>query len=130
MKRTTIAALWIAGATVPVLLATVFIFGCCVLPFHHVIHKLMPICSIAADFMRGDLSGHETSEQPGQTAQKESPKRLATELPNQFRLSVVETPVLPASPSPTTGYRSFISHGASRCDQDVGLYLVIQSFLI
>jgi len=126
MKRSTIAALSIAGATVPALLATVFIFGCCVLPFHKVIHKLMPVCSMAASFMRGQ----EASQQPAKTTEKESLKRLATELPNQFRLSIAGTPVLPASPSPTTGYRSFISHGASRCDQDVGLYLVIESFRI
>lgn len=130
MKRTTIAAVWIAGATVPVFVATVFLVGCCVLPFHRVLHKLMPICSIAANFMRGDLGGHEGAQQPAKTTEKESLKRLATELPNQFRLTIAGASTHLASPSPTTGYRSFISLGAARCDQDVGLYLVIETFLI
>lgn len=130
MKRTIIAAAWIAGATVPVLLATVFVVGCCVLPFHRVLHKLMPICSIAASFMRGDHGGPPAAQQPMTTTEKESLKRLASELPNQFRLATARPSTHMASPSPSTGYRSFISLGASRCDQDIGLYLVIESFLI
>src|SRR5438105_15198488 len=34
MRRTVIAAAWIAGTTIPLLAATIFVFGCCVLPFH------------------------------------------------------------------------------------------------
>jgi hypothetical protein len=54
MKRRLIAAAWITGATVPLLVAVVFVVGCCVLPFHAVMHKLMPICEMAASVMRGD----------------------------------------------------------------------------
>ena len=47
MRRRFVAAAWIAGATVPLLMATVFIVGCCVLPFHDVMHRLMPVCAMA-----------------------------------------------------------------------------------
>jgi hypothetical protein len=40
MKRRLIAAIWVTGATVPLLLAAVFLVGCCVLPFYQVAHKL------------------------------------------------------------------------------------------
>jgi hypothetical protein len=46
MRRTAIAAAWIAGTTVPLLAAVVFVFGCCVLPFHGYIHR--PSTSSAA----------------------------------------------------------------------------------
>lgn len=129
MKRATIAAITIAGATIPAVVATLFLFGCCVLPFHHVIHKLMPICSMAAGFMRGDQPGPEET-QPAKAVEKESLKRLATEVPSVFRLTVVRATGSSGSHSAATGYRSFISLGASRFDQDVGAYLVLETFLI
>ena len=47
MRRTAIAATWVFGATVPLVAALVFLFGCCVLPFHAYIHKAMPLCHLA-----------------------------------------------------------------------------------
>ena len=54
MKRTAIAAVWIVGATVPLLASVVFVFGCCVLPFHGYIHKVMPLCHMAVGLMSGE----------------------------------------------------------------------------
>ena len=53
MRRTAIAAAWVFGATVPLVAAVVFVFGCCVLPFHGYIHKALPLCHFAIDFISG-----------------------------------------------------------------------------
>lgn len=118
----------------PFLVATVFLVGCCVLPFHAVMHKLMPICETAASIMRGDhgADGHDHDAVPppqGREAQ-ETVKRIATEVPTLFRLAVVSEAERSVAPSATTAYRSFISLGATRCDRDVGLHVLVETFLI
>ena len=134
-RRRLIAAAWIAGATVPFLLATVFLVGCCVLPFHQVMHKLMPICEMAASIMRGDHAAdghdHDATVPPPPGREKQEPvKRIATEVPDSFRLAAVTVAQRRVAPSATTAYRSFISLGATRCDRDVGLHVLVETFLI
>lgn len=132
MKRRTIAAIWITGSTVPLLLATVFVFGCCVLPFHQIAHKLMPICEAAATMMRGDHAAHEHHDATSAPArEKQEPvKRFATEVPQVFRLAVATAAAPAGSPAAASGYRSFITLGAVRCDRDVGLHVLVETFLI
>lgn len=134
MKRKLIAAVWITGATVPLLLATVFLVGCCVLPFHEIAHKLMPICEMAANVIRGDHAAPEHEHDalpPSPAREKQEPvKRIATEVPNMFRLGAISEAARALSPTPTRGYRSFISLGAARCDQDIGLHALVETFLI
>lgn len=134
MKPRLVAAAWIAGATVPLLLGTVFLVGCCVLPFHKIAHKLMPVCQMAASIMRGDDSahgGHEHDAVPPPSREKKEPvKRIATEIPQAFRLSIVSPEPRLAAASAMTSYRSFITLGAIRCDCDVGLYDLGETFLI
>ena len=131
MKRKAIAAAWIVGATVPLLLATVFVFGCCVLPFHHVMHKLMPVCQMAANLMRGHDGDHDHDAVPPPAREKQEPlKRIATEVPNVFRLAAATPAEQPAAPSAAVSYRSFITLGATRCDRDVGLHVLVETFLI
>ena len=132
MKRKAIAAAWIAGTTVPLLLATVFLVGCCVLPFHQIAHKLMPICEMAANVIRGDHAPHDhEATPPAPVREKQEPvKRIATEVPNLFRLAAVATELRAVTPTATTGYRSFITLGAVRCDRDVGLHVLVETFLI
>ena len=130
MRRRVLAAVWITGATVPLLLGTVFVFGCCVLPFHHVVHKLMPICEMAANIMRGEAHAeHEHDTTPAREKQ-EPPKRVVTQLPGVVRIAEAATTARVAAPSPVTGYRSFITLGAVRCDRDVGLHVLVATFLI
>ncbi len=131
MRRRLIAAAWIFGATIPLLLATVFVVGCCVLPFHQVAHKLMPICDMAANLMRGgDVhAAHEHDTTPAREKQKPV-KRIATEVPTVFRLAAMTGAERTAAPSATTAYRSFITLGAVRCDRDVGLHVLVETFLI
>jgi len=133
MKRKAIAAAWIAGATVPLLLATVFVVGCCVLPFHSVMHKLMPICEMAASVMRGDSAAedHQHDAVPPPSRGKQEPvKRIATAVPSPFRLAAIGGVPRPFAPGATTAYRSFITLGAVRCDRDVGLHVLVETFLI
>ena len=127
MSRRFVAAAWIAGATVPLLLATVFLVGCCVLPFHGVMHKLMPVCSMAMNAMRG----HDDGQTPMPAREKQEPvKRVAVALSEMARTQPASAPSMRLSlPSPTS-YRSSISLGALRCDQDVGWYVLVATFLI
>ena len=131
MRRRVVAALWVAAATGPLLLATVFVFGCCVLPFHQLAHKLMPICDMAASMMRGDRAEHQHDATPAPEREKQEPvKRIATEVPRVFRLAVTPAAGLTATPDAATAYRSFITLGAVRCDRDVGWHVLVATFLI
>ena len=133
MKRRTIAAVWITGSTVPLLLATVFVFGCCVLPFHQIAHKLMPICELAASMMRGEHGAHEHQHDatPPPAREKQEPvKRIATEVPVIFRLAATTAVDQAGTPDAARSYRSFITLGAVRCDRDVGLHVQVETFLI
>jgi len=131
MRRKIIAAAWIAGATGPLLLATVFVFGCCVLPFHKVMHKLMPICQMAASMMRGDdPAGSPDEAVPPARAKQEPIKRIVTVVPDGIRLTAISATHRIVAPNATTAYRSFITLGAIRCDRDVGLHVLGETFLI
>jgi hypothetical protein len=132
MRRTAIAAAWVFGATVPLVAALVFLFGCCVLPFHAYIHKAMPLCHLATDFISGEHGDHhDGAQQPlPARAKQELVKRIATEVPRSFQLAMLTSALRAAAPTDTNAYRSFISLGALRCDQDVGLHLLVGSILI
>ncbi len=128
LRRTTIAAAWIAGTTIPLLISTVWVFGCCVLPFHGVIHKLLPVCNIALNVMSGE---HHDHQQPlPARAKQESPKPICTEVTRSFRLTMAAVIRRAAVPADASTYRSFIAFGALRCDRDVGLHKLVATFLI
>jgi hypothetical protein len=132
MRRAAIAVAWIAGATVPLLLGTVFLVGCCVLPFHRTLHRIMPLCSAVANFMRGGHGDHDQAQPSSSPArEKQEPvKRIVSELPNAFRLAMTRAAQHLSTPSAASSYRSFITLGAIRCDQDVGLHLLVETFRI
>lgn len=132
MKRTAIAVAWIAGTTVPILAASVFLFGCCVLPFHAYIHKAMPLCHLAMEVIGGEHGDHHNgAQQPLPAREKQEPsKRIATDVPRSFQLAALSWVHRVATPINTSAHRSFISLGALRCDQDVGLHLLVRTLLI
>ena len=132
MRRTVIAAVWIFGATVPAVVAAVLVFGCCVLPFHGAIHKAMPLCARAVDLLRGEHADHHDGPQQSVPAssKQEPVKRIATNVPRSFQLAASADVRRVISPIDTTSYRSYISLGAIRCDQDVGLHLLTGTLLI
>ena len=127
MKRRLFAAVWVAGATVPLLMAVVLLAGCCALPFHHLVHKVMPLCAMAVDVMRGGDSADRDATPARET---EPVKRIVTQLPSAIRLASASSAPRTLNPTPTTHYRSFITLGAIRCDRDVGLHLLVETFLL
>ncbi len=131
MRRRFVAAAWIAGATVPLLLATVFLVGCCVLPFHSVLHRLMPVCAMAMNGAMNAMSGHDDAQSQVPAREKQEPvKRIAITLSGMLRTQPANAlSMRPRLPSPAA-YRSSISLGALRCDQDVGWYVLVATFLI
>src|SRR5215210_7705476 len=101
MRRRVIAAVWIVGATVPLLLGTVFLVGCCVLPFHHIVHKLMPVCEMAVNAVRGDHGSHDSTP----AREKEAPaKRIVTTVPRVYRLAVANGAERAPAPAAATAY--------------------------
>lgn len=133
MKRRIIAAVWITGATIPLLFATIFVAGCCVLPFHGVMHKLMPVCRIAMEAFRLDAPHPDHStEAPATPAQvKTEPSQAFAALTRLAqRSAAVPATAAVMAPVAATGYRSFITLGAIRCDRDVGLHLLVDTFRI
>jgi hypothetical protein len=132
MRRTAIAAAWVFGATVPLLASVVFVFGCCVLPFHRYIHKALPLCHLAVDFISGEQAAHQGASQPSMPARgKQEPvKRIATAIPRSLQLAALSEVRGTPSPVDRSAYRSFIALGALRCDQDVGLHLLTGTLLI
>jgi hypothetical protein len=129
-KRALIAVAWLVGTTVPLLVATVLVMGCCVLPFHNVIHKVFPICHIAMGLMRGDQAD-DTHNDTTPAREKEQPvRRLITELTSFSRFTPAAVGARAIAPTAAISYRSFISLGAIRCDRDVGLHLLVVTFLI
>ena len=130
MRRTAIAAAWIAGTTVPLTGAFVFLFGCCVLPFHAYIHKALPLCHLAG-VIAGGHAGHDAAQQPLPARAKQEPvKRIATEVSRSFQLAALSSVNHATASIDASAHRSFISLGALRCDQDVGLHLLAGSLLI
>lgn len=132
MNRRFVAAAWITGTTLPLLAAAVFCFACCVLPFHGTIHNLMPWCELAAHLTNhGPEADDQKAQPPATEPEKQNPiKRLATDLSSGTRIPVLSYALRPLLATASGAYRSFITLGALRCDQDVGLYVLVKTFLI
>lgn len=128
MKRAVIALAAIAGAAIPALIATVWLFGCCVLPFHNVVHRLMPFCRMSIAIVQQSI---DHSDQPATAppAKQARQQRIAPELTARFSFSVVSLSSVIASSTPAA-YRSYITLGAMRCDSDVGPQTLLCTFLI
>jgi len=124
MKRFAIAIAILAGTTIPALIATVWLFGCCVLPLHRVMHRLVPLCRIA-------IAHHDNSQQSSTAPQEKqrSLQHFKAELTPAFGVTVTQVASLLIVDS-QAAYRSFITLGAVRCDRDVGLHTLLGTFLI
>ena len=131
MKRTAIATSIVLGTTVPVLAATVFIFGCCVLPFHKLIHSVAPLCTMAAGMMAGPHDADHKNEPVPASEKQTQTVKSPTELTARFSpvtQDVSQRSLLPAAERQR--FRDLISLGALRCDQDVGSEVLLQTFRI
>jgi hypothetical protein len=79
-----------------------------------------------------DHDGDHHDDHPATPAkQKQEPvKRIVTETGETFQLVAATGAQHVAVSSASARYRSFISLGATRCDQDVGLNVLVHTLLI
>lgn len=106
-----------------------WLFGCCVLPFHAVMHRLVPICQLSMAMVQGSdaHSSEQTTTAP--TQKQGGAERAAPELTTRFSFPVSSPSPAVVSATPAA-YRSRISLGAMRCDSDVGLHTLLVTWLI
>jgi hypothetical protein len=134
MKPFTRGLLLLTGFAVPSALAAIFVFGCCILPFHKYLHGAMPLCHLAS----GVLAGHHDGDEHGADHPATPPpsrERLTSGLPSadnpvQARLFVTTAQLRHRPEPPRSDLRSFMAQGAVRCESDVGLHLLHTTFLI
>jgi hypothetical protein len=126
-RRIWIAAAWLAGTTVPAAMMAVFLFGCCVLPFHQYVHRALPLCGgIVKVLAHGGAASDEH-------APATAPARKAPVAPVVLASSLALltlAPVTRLAPARAPAAREALAHGAVRCESDVGLHLLHASFLI
>jgi len=125
MRRAVIALVVAAGTIVPTLAANVWLFGCCVLPLHRVMHGIAPLCHMAMSQGSNDRSDQTTTAPTPQQAGQ----RMDPELTQRVSFSVASHSSFLASTTPAA-HRSYIALGALRCDRDVGLHSILVTYLI
>lgn len=126
VKRLTLTAAALLGASLSAAALSVFLFGCCVLPFHRYVHRIMPLCGGIVRAL-----GHNTDQDatPPATRPARRPavaKALAPDAPASVDVRVSRLASMP----PPASLRNVISLGALRCDDDVGLHLLLTTLLI
>lgn len=109
------------GSVVPLTLAGLFVFGCCVLPFHRTLHKVAPLCHITASLT--PAAQHQDSTPAREKTEQTVNKSVPTDLTARAEVVVDHTPSALQAVRAHPGYRSFVSLGALRCDEDVGAHL-------
>lgn len=134
MKPFTKGLLLLTGIAVPLAMAGIFVFGCCILPFHKYLHGAMPLCHLAS----GVLAGHHDGDEHGGD-------HPATPPPSREKLSFASSSVVASAAvrlfttaegtrqrfdTARSDHRSVISLGAVRCENDVGLQLLLATFRI
>lgn len=129
MKRAAIAMGLLAGMTLPALVVAVFFFGCCVLPFHRVMHHLMPICNMAGQLMRGHDGGQQSSPATPASESGKGFQLLRALAPQHHSFAAPDRPRAALASSPALS-RSFMTLGALRCDDDIGLQILFTTFRI
>jgi hypothetical protein len=124
LKRIWIAGLLCASAIIPIVAMSAFLFGCCALPFHRVVHRYLPICGSIVRFMTPD-SHHEST-----------PRKVVTKKHSPISIVATKTgavtirPTRQVSSATANRLRDQLSHGALRCDNDVGLLLLLSVMVI
>ncbi len=123
-----IVAGWLLGAG----LAAFLLVGCCVLPFHGLVHRLVPLCDLAVAVVTGGDAGHghgHDHEHPATPADRQDGPAPGARHPvswqpaarSGFTVALAATPERPLD-SPAR-YRTLVSLGAIRLDEDVGARL-------
>jgi len=121
--------IWIAGlvctsAVIPAALLSVLLFGCCVLPFHRIVHRYLPMCGGIVKLWTGE-SHREAA--PAKVVPGKAPAPLIVAARITTPISATVDAIVPR-PSPRL--RDRIAHGALRCDDDVGLLPLLSLMLV
>ncbi len=132
--RKLIAAAWIVGTAASALALFLFLFGCCVLPFHRVLHRAFPICSHVAGILASGHRGDPRDATPAAPAQSKAAPAIAKVLPVKVaawssHIAVQRLLLSPAAHN-DRALRNLRSLGALRVDDDIGLYALFETFLI
>ncbi|HVT43602.1 MAG TPA: hypothetical protein VMT00_04355 [Thermoanaerobaculia bacterium] len=130
MRRDLIAGAILLGATVPAA-AVLYLFGCCVLPLHDVLHRAMPACHLGVQLM---AAGNDEQERVPATPAAPDRERSAA---SAIR-ALIESRAYPASlvlvaatdSVSAAADRNFVTLGGVRCDDDVGLQTRLMTFRI
>lgn len=117
-----------AAAIVPALLTAAVLFGCCVLPLHREIHRVVPLCHIAAKVLPDRAPQESPAPVPSQ--RDEPQKRFAATATARVAFHAAVPVVAVEIPTLPNAHRSLISLGAVRCDEDVGLHLLLLATLL
>lgn len=125
---------WLLASSVPLVLAIVLV-GCCALPFHRLLHRVMPLCAMAV----AALTAHHHGEHDGHGEPPAAPAKRQDN-PDAARLvwkSEARAPFLAPLASWTVhqapreaARRSQVASSALRCDDDVGTRLALLDTLL
>ena len=131
MSRRTVVVVSLLAGTIPMLVAALFLFGCCVLPFHHAIHGVMPLCGTFARLAagEGDHDHHHQATAPAAAKQQKVSPTVPIQVPRTAAAAFSTTAALRVRET-RKAPRNVMSQGALRCDDDVGLQPWIRVFLI
>jgi hypothetical protein len=128
MKRRAIVITWLLGSAVPLVLTVAWV-GCCVLPLHGMVHKLMPLCEMAEQALSAHHHGGEDHDHPSTPApqkqdQQDGPGWVRKIEPRSSVQAALTSWSVRAVP-PSVAQRSQTAPGAFRCDDDVGTRLAL-----
>lgn len=125
-RRRVLVMTWLIASAAPAALAVVLI-GCCALPLHGLVHRLMPLCDIAEaaltahhqdDGRHGDPSTPAPKQRDSQDGQ-----RLVWKKETRGAFIAPVPPAQVAFAAAVIAGRSQVSPSAFRCDDDVGTRL-------
>jgi hypothetical protein len=121
MRRRWLTVAWLVGGSLLPAAAAVAIFGCCHLPFHGLVHRVLPLCQLATEALAHHHEGERPAipapsrpdQQPLSERAWRAPER--TSLTQSLRVTSMVPPLVPGQPP-----RRWLPAGAFRCDDDVG----------
>jgi hypothetical protein len=104
-----------------------FLFGCCVLPFHDVVHRAFPICGHIAGILSHAHHDQPAPATPASVKRAPVPATIAVSCP--MRVAATDAAPLRAA-HVARSLRNIRSLGALRVDDDIGLHALFVTFLI
>ena len=128
-SRGIIVLAWLAVSGVPLLLALA-LFGCCALPFHESVHRVVPLCHLAETALAPPgASGRGDAGQPATPAPQKQDGQDGWRIAWKREAPATMLPPLTARflgpQAVAAGTRNQLSLGALRCDDDVGTRLAL-----